>query len=146
MAFQALGNGFPTKKDSQAKYIKQVIQKFADGIPKSIWNVRVEILTSLAHVLRRVDPSLLDSSLVSEILPSVFESLLDPKYSVVRTNALEVVSALIDTTEGTSLLEPNLQEISKQLSAASALDPSLYDKVEKIKDQLVDHPSKKRKS
>jgi len=46
---------------------------------------------------------------------------------------------------GTDLLQPHLQDLSQQLTSASA-DSNITGRCDKLKQQLVEHPNKKRKS
>jgi len=153
-AFQCLGNAWPTNYATQTKHANKFLHLLINNIPKNVWNVRVEILSGLKLFLQKTPvhsedssiPPLLNETLVKELLTVLFDTLGDAKYSVIRTNSLDVIGELISATEGTDLLQPHLQELNKQLSAAGSTDSTLEDRSEKIKGQLVDHLSKKRKS
>ena len=86
------------------------------------------------------------SEMTKEILTVLFDTLGDIKYAAIRTSALDTLGELVTATEGTELLLPHLQELNKQLSVAAAADTTLEDRVKKLKSQLLEHPSKKRKS
>jgi len=149
-----LGNAWPKNYDTQAKNIASFSHLLTSNVPKSVWNVRVDILSSMKLFLQKTPilwedsskPSLWNENLVKELLTVLFDTLGDSKYSVIRVNSLDVIGELILNTEGTDLLQPHLQELNKQLSAAASADTTLEDKAQRIKSQLLDHPSKKRKS
>ena len=93
-------------------------------------------------------PTLLTDEAIKTLLHTLYDTLSDAKYSVIRTTSLDVLTELINRTEGTPLLQPYIEEIAKQVQsvAVSAEGNTIQMKVDGIKNLLIDHPSKKRKS
>jgi len=150
-AFQAIANAWPSNYETQSKDIKEYVDLLCQQYPKNVWNIRVEILNSLKSFLQKAyiqgdKPPLLSKQMAKDILAVCFDAMSDNKYSMLRTAGLEVLEVLITQTEGTDLLETVLSDINNQLTLLANNDGTMKDKTEKIKFQLVDHPSKKRKT
>lgn len=118
----------------------------SQNITKNVWNIRVDILHSLNIFLTRVNKELLNADLMKLLLPVLFETLSDQKYAVIRTATLDVLGELINKTEDTELILPYIQELNMQLTNAGTNDTTLQNKAEKIKSQITEQTTKKRKN
>jgi hypothetical protein len=144
-AFAALGNAWPLAPATQAANVPPLMRLLITSIPTSTWNIRIEILNSIKKILRKTYPNILTSEIVKQLLPPLYETLNDLKYSAVRSAALGAITELVDATEGSDLLEPHLNEMNQQLLSAEGNDSELKDKITALRQTLQDHPTKKRK-
>jgi hypothetical protein len=147
-----LGNAWPMDYDMQSRNVTEFVQMMTQNIPKNVWNIRVDILNSLNTFLVRLlnkepnKPSLLTADIVKQLLPVLFETLSDQKYAVIRAATLDVLGELVNKTEDTELILPFIQELNSQLTNAGANDSTLENKAEKIKSQITEQTTKKRKN
>ena len=152
--FQALGNAWPTDYETQKQFASDFVTLLVKSVKSNVWNVRVDILNAIqqflvkVHVSNSADskPSVLTQEMVQDIIAVLFDTLSDQKYSVIRQSALDALAELVNKTEGTDMLTSNIQEINTQLSNAINLDMTLTNKAEKIRLQLSDQTSKRRKN
>jgi hypothetical protein len=109
-----LGNSWPINYETQQKHAAELLQLLAKNISKNVWNVRVDILHALQQFLKNVymnaknepgtKPSILNADMVKELLPVLFDTLSDAKYSMIRQASLDVIEELIVRTEGKDLI------------------------------------------
>ncbi|KAJ3045279.1 hypothetical protein HDV00_011151 [Rhizophlyctis rosea] len=108
-AFKAVGLCWPRNRDTQAKYVDQIVKVLAENVEGNVWNVRIGVLDAVEKVVEKTEDGGFSADHVKTLVTALFTALEDGKYTAIREAASRILKNLVLRAKRENLLDDAMQ-------------------------------------